>query len=244
MFKSRNKIVAPRIVQQESTKTGWWLGLLLVACAAVGWFAFDYGRLAAGLDIDAYDQTLESLQGKLAEQQVLIDQLRLESASHERSAQIDGVAAEEVRKELVQLQQTNAELNKEIELLNGLLSDKTIQAAIQLEHFEIVALDKKDSYRVRFKLVHLTKTGGTVKGHVTIKVSGKLAEDEKTYTLDQLAPDGEGKVKLGFKNFQKIDIDVELPADFHPETLLIETDTRNKNLQGLNETLNWELSES
>jgi len=244
MFNSRSRIVAPRIVQHESSSAKWWVMLLLLACAATGWFAFDYGRLTAGFDAVEYDKQLQAMQQLIQKQEDELARLRLEAASIERGSQIDKTAVEVVRAELTRLQNDKAELEKEVELLNGLLSDKSVNAAIELERFEVARLEQKNRFNLSFRLVHITKVGGTVKGWAKIEVVGKLAEKDKTFSLGEIAIDGEDKLKLGFKNFQKLETVVELPEDFYPETVTISAETSNKNLQEFEETLDWQLSDA
>jgi hypothetical protein len=237
-FSSR-KVVAPRIVQEDRAVWPYWLIVMLLAAAVAGWFAYDYGRKTAGLDTSSFEKQEDTLRQDLAGMKFRLDALRLQAASCQRDAQIDREAVEQAKKELQAIQQEKADLRREVDLLNGLLSDKSLKAVLELEKLSIKALDKEQKYRLTFTLVHLSKVGGKVEGFASLEISGKKAGEELTLKLRDIVQPANTKLKLGFKNFQKIEVDVKLPEAFEPESIRIFTDTDGKNLETFEQTVPW-----
>ncbi len=237
-FSSR-KVVAPRIVQEDRAVWPYWLIVMLLAAAVAGWFAYDYGRKTAGLDTSSFEKQEDTLRQDLAGMKFRLDALRLQAASCQRDAQIDREAVEQAKKELQAIQQEKADLRREVDLLNGLLSDKSLKAVLELEKLSIKALDKEQKYRLTFTLVHLSKVGGKVEGFASLEIYGKKAGEELTLKLRDIVQPANTKLKLGFKNFQKIEVDVKLPEAFEPESIRIFTDTDGKNLETFEQTVPW-----
>lgn len=237
-FSSR-KVVAPRIVQEERPVWPYWLIMMILAAAVAGWFAYDYGRKTAGLDVSSFEKQEDTLRQDLAGMKFRLEALRLKAASCQRDAQIDREAVERAKQELQAIQREKAELQREVDLLNGLLSDKSLKAVLQLEKLLIKATGKEQAYRLTFTLVHLSKVGGKVEGFANLDISGKKAGKDQTLQLQDIVQPADTKLKLGFKNFQKIEVDVKLPEAFEPESIRIFTDTASKNLEAFEQTVPW-----
>jgi len=240
MFGSKYRVVAPRIIQNERSVWPFWLAALVVTALVIGWLSFDYGRTQAGDYQLHYEQQLLEAQKEISRLNERLEGLRLESASFERAAQIDKKAVEMSRKDLMQLQQEKAELKREVDLLNGLLSDKTLQAMLELEKFTVTRQEQAGRFAVAFTLVHLTKVGGKVEGIADVQISGKDSGKPVTLKLKDIAVEKDMELKLGFKNFQKLQLDVKLPESFSPENVTITTKTDSKTLKDFKATVKWE----
>lgn len=241
MFSSRHKIVAPRIVQPGAGSRKWWIILLLVLVAVWSWFVFDFGRQRAGLHVDVYDSRVAELEKQMEQQAKKIEQLRLESASHQRSAQIDKNAAMQAQHSLKEFQQEKAELKREVDFLNGLLSDKAKKAVLRLERLLITEVSESNSFNLRFTLVHLTKVGGSAKGNVSVMVEGSLAGKNKKLGLAEMASDKKSSMKMGFKNFQKFEEMLTLPEGFEPTSITISAEIDGKNIEDFEQTKPWSI---
>ena len=244
MFSSRQKIVTPKIVQHGSKDHKWWLLLLLVLVAVWSWFVFDFGRQRAGLDSQGYQTEIDTLEEEIRQKNKRIDELRLESAAHQRAAQIDKNAAVLAQQGLKELQQERAELKREVDFLNGLLSDKSKKAVLSLKHLQVSKMAGSNSYNLSFTLLHLSKVGGKAKGAVTLLVSG-LQDDKKMHLkLENVTADKQKTLKMGFKNFQKFDVTLTLPDGFEPVDVTVSANVESKDIENFEQTLPWQVTEN
>ncbi len=205
---------------------------------------FDYGRKHAGVYVGAINDEIADLEVIIDKQDKKIEQLRVESASNQRSAQIDKKAALLARENLKESQQEMAELKREVDFLNSLLSDKAKKAMLRLKQFTVSDGAKSNSYTLKFTLVHLSKVGGSVKGKATVKVKGKKAGKAQTLTLDKIADNKQKTMKMGFKNFQNFESKVTLPEGFVPERVTISADVDSKKLEDFEQTKPWQVASS
>jgi len=239
MFSSRHRIVTPKIIQADSGgKSWWWLLLLLIIVVVWSWYVFDYGRIRAGADIQLFEQEIDQLESKIDQQKKKIAALRLQSATYQRAAQVDKTSAREAMQNIRHYQQEMAELRREVDFLNGLLSDKAKKAIIVLKQMALTS-SEKNVYNLEFTLVHLTKVNGSAKGSGTLTLSGELNGKNKSLKLAELTADKMQSFKLGFKNFQKIETSLRLPDNFIPQSLTIETDLEGKTIEKFKQTLPW-----
>jgi len=244
MFSSRQKvrIVAPKIVQPDTGRWKWWVLLGAILLAVWSWYVFDYGRQRAGVDVGAINDDIAELEAIIDKQDKKIEQLRLESASHQRAAQIDKKAVLLARQNLMESQQEMAELKREADFLNSLLSDKAKKALLRLRQFTISSTATANSYRLKFTLVHLSKVGGSVKGKATLSIIGKKAGKAATLTLDKITDNKQKTMKMGFKNFQNFETTVTLPEGFTPERIKISADVDSKTLEDFEQTKPWQVA--
>ena len=222
MFSRRYKVVAPKIVQQNSGGKKWLLMLFVIFAVVLSWFAFDYGRLTSGASRVAYEEKIDERDQTIRKLKQRVEEMRLKIASLQRSSQIDKSAAQLAREDLKHFQQEQAALEREVAFLNSLLTDKAQKAIIRLKHLEITPTDESHKYRIEFTLLHLSKVGGKVKGSVSMSVAGKQSGSQKVLQLEKIIGAGEFKsLKMGFKNFQKFIVTVSFPENFRPESLKI-----------------------
>jgi len=243
MFSRRHKIVAPKIVQQNSGGRKWLFLLFVVFAAVLGWFAFDYGRLTSGVSRAAYEEEIDQRDQTIRQLSQRVEEMRLEIASLQRSSQIDTSAAQLAREDLKRFQQDQAALEREVAFLNSLLTDKAKKAVIRLKHLEIIPTDESHKYRVEFTLLHLSKVGGKVKGSVSMSVTGTQSGKREVLSLDKMMNSGDIKnLKMGFKNFQKFIVTLGFPENFQPESLKITADPEGKSVEKFEEDLNWKVT--
>lgn len=244
MFSSRPKIVAPKIVQPGAGRGKWWLLILLLLIAVWTWLVFDFGRQRAGLDVSGFHAEIDDLEVRIKQQAKKIEQLRVESASHQRAAQIDREAVNLAQADIKALQQERASLKREVDLLNGLLSDNSLTAVLRLKQLMISKGGSARQYRVKFTLVQLSKEGATVKGQAKVSLTGQQGGKEVSLDLAKLTGGKSKGLKMGFKNFQKFDVTLSLPEGFDPVSVTLTADVEGKGPEDLEETQPWKVAAS
>ncbi len=244
MFSSRHKIVAPKIVSQTSSSWKWWLAAFVVFTAVWTWLVFDYARKTSIDGVQSYEDRIGEQRKQIIRLKKQLDELRLEAATHKRSAQIDKSAAELAREDIKSIQQEASELKQEVEFLTSLLSDKVNKGYIRLKQVGLSKLSDNDQFRLSFTLVHLSKVGGKVSGNATISVTGTRADETVTLAMKDVSTEGEASMKMGFKNYQTFDVTIELPEGFIAEKYTIIASPEGKDIERIEQTRPWALIES
>jgi len=242
MFSSRHRIVTPKITQPDSGGNPvLWIVVVLILLAW-SWFVFDYAKKHSGADISYFDSEVARLNNEILVLQKRIEELRLESATFQRSAQVDKTAATLAKQDLKIFQQEKADLKREVEFLNGLLSDKNKKSIVRLKHFNLMKLEQKNRFSMNLTLVHLSKVAGTVKGKLSIHIEGYQSGKSVKLNMADLVITDNDIQKLGFKNFQKIEGDFELPGDFVPNAVIVSANFDGKKLDEFSETVPWQIN--
>jgi PBP1b-binding outer membrane lipoprotein LpoB len=244
MFSSRHKIVAPKIVNQTSSAWKWWLAVFIIFSLVWSWLVFDYARKTSIDGVQNYEDRISEQRKKINRLNKQLDQVRLEAATHKRSAQIDRSAAELAREDMKRIQQETAELKQEVEFLTSLLSDKVNKGLIRVKGVDLIKLSGSDRYKLSFTLVHLSKVGGKVSGQASISVSGTQGEESVTLTMKEVSIDGKASRKMGFKNYQSFEVTMQLPKDFIAEKFTIIATPEGDDIEEIEQTQPWAVIES
>jgi hypothetical protein len=245
MLSRRYKVVAPRIVQQDSGGKKWWFLLLVIFIVGWSWLVFDYARSTSGVSRDSWKAKLDERDASIEQLNQRVEEMRLEIASLQRSSQIDKSAAQLAREDLKRFQQDQSALKHEVSFLNSLLTDKAQKAVIRLKHLAITASEESRKYRIEFTLLHLSKVGGKVKGKVSLSVAGKQSGKPETLPLEKIITNGGFKtLTMGFKSFQKFIVSVKLPENFRAEKLNIVAAPEGGVIDKFEESLDWKITKN
>ena len=229
-------IATPRIVQETGPNLWLW-GLALVALAVWTWQVFDYGRTHAGFDSAEQASTENTLQQRLEELEQGREELLFLSAKHERANQIDHEAAQAVRREIGLLQTELSELQREAAKLRSQVSDRN--AKFDIADYSLRRLDEGERYHYGFILSRKVKSDRRVEGTVEIRVAGERDDKPVELPLADLSPAGPKIHKLGFKHFQKIEGEIQLPSGFTARELIIEVIPSNPQQETFSNAYDW-----
>jgi hypothetical protein len=232
-----NPFQTPRIVQSSDGRP-WVLVLLVLSLiAVVGWSAFEYGRRQAGYFSERSEVQREELERRLSELGNNCDQQRELAARYERASQIDRLAAEQVREDMMGLQQERADLRKKVAFLQSLISGEV--TVLQVSEVELVRNGESNAYRFSFMVSKRAKGDEKVSGDVELAVAGKMGGKAATLKADKLGLDK--SLKMGFKHFQKFEGVLQLPEDFVPTELVVTGQPDGKKFKDFEQRIKWPL---
>ncbi len=232
---SHKHFQTPKIVHpgEGRSRLFWLLPLALVATPA--WFAYQYGLQRSGY-LPGYVEIGEGgIVQRVQELQAEVDRQRELAARFERASQIDRLAAEQVREELMMLQKERADLLKKVALLDSLVSGE--MTALQVSQIELTREGEGSRYRFSFLVSKRAKGDEKVRGKVRLAVSGELKGEQSTLSSKKLGiPEG---MKMGFRHFQKFEGSLELPEGFVPSELVVLGEPANKNFKSFEHRAQW-----
>ena len=246
------RVATPRIVQPGGRGVGrpWLWALLLVGFAAWTWQVYEFGRQSGGVHTLLRDRAESRQQARLNTLVEERDALRAEAARHERAAQIDRAAVEQVRTEVRQLQDERAELKREVAFLRTMLPaaagvSGAGAAPVAAEAAELVLQDLKlepageRAYRLEITVAKREDDDRTMVGQAVLSVSGSTGDDRVVLDMKTLTKGKRDNIGLRFRNFQRLKTDIELPEDFAPATIDVAVKPDGKAFKPLQQAYDW-----
>lgn len=164
----------------------------------------------------------------------------------EKSAEIDRMAAESVRGEIVSLRQQVAEQQKDIEFYQGLMAPGSKRKpGIGIHDFNLSA-DGDRGYQYKLVVVQSGNGNRLLKGIVNQYIVGRSLRDGADSEQEQRLPvdllpqfAGEQPAKLRFRFFQNLEGSFQLPSDFEPLRLEVDIRTTGKKPQKVAQIYRW-----
>lgn len=235
----------PKIVQSRSRWIYLWalLPILLGAALLGGWG--DYVRFSSPAE-----DKVTPLKLQVAEQRQQIerletqrDRLREQVAALKRAGQIDREAIRQVREALRESQSGYLEMEKELNLLRGVVDAGVKSEGLHIQGFQLDRGEQADSYRYRFTVSQALKNAGTAVGWITLALEGEQAGEARLLSLSELTGEKEEKLKMRFRHFQDVDGLIRLPEGFVPQRVVVEINPTNNRLPNVNESFDWQVAE-
>ncbi len=233
------RIVTPRIVQPGGGSRAWLWLLFLAALAAWSWQVFEFGRQHAGLNVGERKRAEAELEARIEELEEERDLLRAQAARFERSAQIDRAAADGVQSEVRALQDERAELERRVTFLKSLVSGGGEK--LVLDDHSLVEIGER-AYRFAVTLSKRSDDAKTVSGQVTVSVVGRLEGEERRLDMDALTKGRRSHFGIRFRNFQKLETEVELPSGFEPASIEVAVKPEDKAFKSFEQAYEWKVS--
>lgn len=238
---SSQRFVTPRIIQADSRPSLWLWILALVAIGLWTWQVYDYGLRHAADPVVSESDEEEALRTRIAELEQERDELRFLAAKHERSSQIDREAAQAIRGEIESLEDERAELQLEAEKLRSLVSEGGDR--LEVTEYSLRKTGER-RYRYQFKVTRDIEGAKKLEGWVTLRVAGLSSGESEELSLPELTGGSLDIHRLGFKHYQTIDGDLQLPAGFEPDRLTIEVTPIGTQFKAFTISYDWATSDA
>jgi len=191
-----------------------WLLLLVVAVAL-----FQLGQLfATGQQYQLQPQ----LEGLIEERDSLKQresELEAQVALLQRGRQIDGIATEEAKLQIRELQQEMLELGEEIAFYRGIVAPNEAKTGLRIQRFELLPLTEDKLFHYRLVLTQVLKNNQVTQGGVEVTLQGVEQGMPKDYQLEDVVAQPFKDLKFRFKYFQKFEGDILLPESFVPHSV-------------------------
>ena len=203
----------------------------------VGFLIYDKG-LAEGKQAIAQNKLISADLVAL-KQALRAEQQRAVSA--EKSAEIDRLAAEEVRVELLSHRNELAELQSNIEFYRSLMAPDEQEKGLGLYGFTLTYDQRSNTYQYKALVTQAGNQNRLLKGTISIRLMAESNDLIKGYVLSALpAFKGTLPAKLRFRFFQTIEGSFKLPDDLTPVSMAVELESTGKAAQKINKTFNWQ----
>ncbi|WP_406671991.1 DUF6776 family protein [Natronospira sp.] len=210
--------------------------LLLLAITAV---IYAYQR---GLTDGGYFQTearaeREAMQSQLEQAAQLETRLRDRLAVLERAQEVNQAARENLRQDLLSLQDEIQGLEEELAFYRGIVSPEDGQSGLQIQEFSISPGREDGEYRFTLMLIQAMTHDRRVEGEIRLAVEGR--QDDESLSLDVSELGDHDNLAFSFRYFQGFDGRLRLPEGFEPEQVSVTVSPRGRNRSQIEESFEW-----
>ncbi len=215
------------------------LAVVLALLGGAGWLLFEAGRLQAGIDRDGWRDTERELREQVGELKRHIEGLVRDNALLRRSADIDREAFVEVERALADAQAQMLEVREELSFYRGLVTPSDRVGGLHVERLELHPGDEERRFDYRLTLVQVRKNDRFAAGKVDFRVAGKRGGAPASYDRAELAADSSKALAFKFRYFQNLEGTLTLPADFEPESVIVDVTPSGKGLKPVSRRFAW-----
>jgi hypothetical protein len=188
----------------------------------------------------------ELITAELAELQSVFRDEQQRAVNAEKSAEIDRMAAEEVRKELLGYRNELAELQSSVDFYRGLMAPDELEKGLGLHGFHVSFNKRSNSYQYKALVTQAGGKNKLFKGKLSIRLMVESNDSSAKGAIQVLALSdlpgftGELPAKLRFRFFQTIEGAFKLPDNLTPVSMVVELESTAKAAQKINKTFNWQ----
>jgi hypothetical protein len=207
----------PIVITYRPGQGYWWVGGLLVVVIVALFFGRYWGSKVFDremLEMVELEKRTTQLEAELIENNLNLSRIKL-------SAEVDAVALENTRQEMIGLQRQIYRRGEELKLYQELLQDKNQPKGLSVSDLNLVAMDD-GRFKYRWVARQKTVKMQTLSVYSEIWILGMQGDQEVSLPLDML--DDQVKklpIKLEFKYFSINQGIVRLPEGFEPEQVRI-----------------------
>jgi hypothetical protein len=218
------------------------LGSLLLLGAVALFLAFEIGRQQAGFDGITAAQQRSALERRLAAQEQIMHELRVQLAA-DASTQVSQVRERaELARTIGELQAGLARAQQDLEFYRAIANPaaSNSQGSVRVQQFRVLTADAAvHTFTLRFALNRPTRPEETTSGTLNVTIDGERAGIGASLGLASLTADKIKQLPYSFRYFTNVEQLITLPADFKAERVTIEIRSAQKSTPPYRQTFVW-----
>ncbi|HEX7081736.1 MAG TPA: DUF6776 family protein [Gammaproteobacteria bacterium] len=216
------------------------IGLAAVLIPAASYLLFELGRYEAGYSLLDRRREVEEHRRVTAEQARTIDELKRQIAILETSRDIDRETAAQLEDTLMELEAKLQAQEEELAFYRGIISPPDGVAGLRIQSLEVVPEHGEQRYTLRLVLMQAIVQNRRVAGVVRLRLTGARDGEELELSLEDVAADENvTELPFGFRYFQGLEQELELPEGFEPATIEVEVRPTEPRGEPLTRTFEW-----
>ncbi len=218
------------------------LGSLLLLGAVALFLTFEMGRQQAGFDDITAAQQRSALESRLAAQEQIMHELRVQVAA-DASTQVSQVRERaELARTIGELQAGLARAQQDLEFYRAIANPAASksQGSVRVQQFRVLTADPAvHTFTLRFALNRPTRPEETTSGTLGVTVDGERGGTAASLSLASITADKTKQLPYSFRYFTNVEQLVTLPADFKAERVTIEIRSAQKSAPPYRQTFVW-----
>lgn len=211
----------------------------LVAIGAL-YLAFELGRYESGYSLLRQNRERAQLAADLEAERATSDELRRQLAIAETAGEIDRETYAQVKATLGDLEAKIQAQEEELVFYRGIVSPQDRVAGLRIQSLEVEPSDGEGGYVVRLLLVQAIVHNRRVSGAVKLQLEGIKDGQMASFDAAELVAAGESyDMAYEFRYFQGLETELELPAGFEPQRMIVEIWPNEARAERINQTFEW-----
>jgi hypothetical protein len=211
--------------------------IILVALLGSAYLGYQGGHYFTALQLrqlNTLQQTNQNLKKENAELSQNYNVLRVE-------LEVAKLSEQKTFEEIKQGLEREKALQQDIAFYQQVMAPELSQQGFVIDAFNVSKSLSDRAYRFEIVLMQREKINNTLKGTLDVVLIGSEAGNAKQYALKDLLVDQNMSLNFGFKYFQVVEGEIQLPENFLPERVLINTEIYqfNRKKGDLQSSFNW-----
>ena len=165
--------------------------------------------------------------------------LRKELLVLEHNNRIDEQAAALLQEQLVNSQEENFQLRKDLEFYQGIIAATDETNSPGVHGIRVRPLTHPNGYRLELILLNIANTGKMVEGELEVVLEGILGSAIKQLSLRAVSLDKNRDYSIRFRNFQRFENNFILPENFEPQRVFVTLSPDDPDETGFEKIFDW-----
>jgi len=226
------------VIPYRPLKRLFWGTLLLVIIFSVAFSCYRYGYSEAQRDYQEAMQEWNRLHELNSQQAEQLQQLNQQVANSQVGTSVNQKAMEELRQEIVRINELNASLQESNNFYRQLMDMPENKKGLAISSFTITAASEPRHFHYELLIQQLTTEHRMSTGKITIMINGVSGDQPHSYSIAELSdklPKADIPMKLRF--YQTVAGDMLLPEGFEPKR--IEVSAEKSGVPAVTASFDW-----
>lgn len=216
--------------------------LALLVCATVLSFYGGYHQ-GTSLQTNAVAER-DRLRADVVDLNSEAEALRQQVVNLQLGAQVDHKANEEVRNQVIGLQEKITALEEDISFYRGLMSPSANSRGLTIGALNVISTGASREFEYKLVMQQLATDHQLLSGYLNFSIVGRRGDEEVAIPLYQVSDQvEEANIPLRFKYFQNVAGRLTLPDGFEPQRIEVKAQTTGNNRETVEKKFGWLVQE-
>ena len=186
-----------------------------------------------------------SLNGQASPEELLAENARLKEQllALEQNSQVDKQAAALLQQELLESQEQNFRLRRDLEFYQGVMDVKSDKNSPVIQGVRIKPMAQNNGYRLELILLHITNKDKLFEGVLDIVLAGVQDGEAMRLPLRAVSLDHNKDYAVRFRNFQRFENTFVLPDEFRPQNIVVTVSISGQEEGKLEKIFDWPITD-
>lgn len=172
------------------------------------------------------------------------EELRQRVANLRLGSEVDQQASDEMRNEVIKLEEKIAALEEDITFYRGLMAPGDNDSGLTIGSLNVVGTDTPREYEYKLVVQQLATDHQVLSGYLNFNIVGRRGEQTESIPLHELSAQVENEdIRLRFRYFQNIEGRLTLPEGFEPEGIELVAQSTGSDRKTVEKKFGWLVQE-
>lgn len=157
----------------------------------------------------------------------------------ERTTSLDKQTAALLQDELKSMQEDVYELKGELEFYQGIMEATAGVKGLDVHGIHVRTLAQPRKYRLKVILTNVATSGRLIEGRVEITIEGRQDGATILASLADISMDQALDMAFKFRNFKRMENNIELPEGFLPQRVFVQLIPKGKKQSTIKKVFDW-----